>query len=240
MIIDKTVGFIILRHINNISNSKHYLNSYNHIRKYYPENYIIIIDDNSDKNLIDKNVDNNLYKTMIIKSIYPGKGEVLPYYYYLHLKLFDIAVIIHDSVFINSYIDFSSVKEYKSIWDFEHYWDQIDDEINIIKNLNNSENLLKYHSDKNLWKGCFGAMTIITHDYLKKIDYIYNIKLLLDNIKNRYNRMSFERVIGCMLQFNGRYECLLGDIHKYCYWGIEYKDIEKIRHLPIIKIWCSR
>jgi len=217
---EKTVGFIILRHINSIQNSLHYLISYNNIRKYYPENHIIIIDDNSNKNFLYEHIDSTLYKTTIINSEYPGRGELLPYFYYLHNKLFDIAVIIHDSVYINKYIEFGDVTYFKSIWDIgSHQWDQPEDEINIIKYLNNSHNLLDFHSCKHLWKGCFGGMTVINYDFLKTIDDMYNIKLLLDVIKNRYNRMSFERVIACILQFNTKYECLLGSIHDYCKWG---------------------
>lgn len=238
---EKTVGFIILRHINEIKNSLHYLISYNNIRKYYPENHIIIIDDNSNKNLVYENIDSTLYKTTIINSEYPGRGEVLPYYYFLHNKLFDIAVIIHDSVYINKYIEFGDVKYFKSIWEFDsHEWDQLEDEINIIKHLNNSDNLLNFYHQKKLWKGCFGGMTIINYEYLKTIDDMYNIKLLLDTIKNRYNRMSFERVIACILQCHAKYECLLGPIHQYCRWGIYYNDIESVQHLPIIKTWSGR
>ena len=47
-----------------------------------------------------------MYKTFIIQNDFPKRGELMPYYYYLHNKLFDTAVIIHDSVFINKYIDF--------------------------------------------------------------------------------------------------------------------------------------
>jgi hypothetical protein len=53
-----------------------------------------------------------LYKTTIINSEYHGRGELLPYYYYLQNKFVDKAVIIHDSVFINKYIHLD-VDDYK-------------------------------------------------------------------------------------------------------------------------------
>lgn len=52
-------------------------------------------------------------------------------YYYLHNKLFETIFIIHDSVFINKYIDIS-VTKYKMIWNFKHNWNQIEDETNMI------------------------------------------------------------------------------------------------------------
>ena len=41
-----TLGFIILRNVNSELTNKYWIHCYNCIRKYYPENKIIIIDDN--------------------------------------------------------------------------------------------------------------------------------------------------------------------------------------------------
>jgi hypothetical protein len=231
----QTIGFIILRHVNNDITNKYWIHSYNCIRKYYKENKILIIDDNSNYNFI---TDEKLYNTTIINSEYIKRGELLPYYYYINNKLFDIAVIIHDSVFINSYIDFT-VEKYKILWDFEHYWDQKEDETRMINIFNDLE-LTKFYQNKNLWTGCFGGMSIITHDYLTLINDKYNISKLLNCITNRYNRCSFERVIACLLQKEGETKILLGDIHKYCPNKITFNEIDKCNHLPIIKIWTGR
>ena len=126
------------------------------------------------------------------------------YYYYLHNKLFDTAVIIHDSVIVNTYIDMR-VEKYKFLWEFEHYWDQIEDERRMINIFNDLE-LNTFYENKDLWKGCFGCMTIITHDYLIYINNKYDISKLLDCVLNRYNRCSFERVIACLLQKEGERE----------------------------------
>lgn len=245
------VGFIILRHVNNSKTNKYWCHCYDCIRKYYPENEIMIIDDNSNSKFLITN--KKLYKTTIINSEYAGRGELLPYYYYLHNKLFDTAVIIHDSVFINSYIDFT-VDKYKIIWDFEHIWDQIEEETKMIK-LFNDKNLLEFYKNKSLWTGCFGGMSIITHDYLSFINSKYDISKLLDHVKTRFNRMSFERVIACLLQCNEKAEILLEDIHAYIagaprkVWGKKSKKIHwhpgwdrlsTLSHLPIIKIWSGR
>jgi len=234
----ETIGFIILRHVNNNLTNKYWIHSYNCIRKYYEENNILIIDDNSNYDFI---TDEKLYKTTIINSEYPKRGELLPYYYYIHNKLFDIAVIIHDSVFINKYIDFS-VEKYKILWDFQHNWDQIEDERRMINIFNDSE-LAKFYESKYLWTGCFGSMSIIKHDYLIYINDKYDLSKLLNYIMNRYNRCSFERVIACLLQKEGEKQILLGDIHKYCPNKIKINDIneiDKYKHLPIIKIWTGR
>jgi hypothetical protein len=230
----QTVGFIMLRHVNNTESNQYWILCYDCIRKFYPDNLIIIIDDNSDYKYISEK---SFYNTIIIKSEYPKRGEVLPYYYYLKNKFFDIAFILHDSVFINKHIDFN-IDNYKIIWEFEHNWDQIEDETKMIK-LFNDEELLNFYQNKSLWKGCFGGMSIITHDFLTFINTKYDISLLLNVILSRFNRCSFERVIACLLQKNYKKDVLLGDIHKYTS-KIKFIDINKYKHIPIIKVWTGR
>lgn len=230
-----SLGFIILRHVNNETTNNYWIICYNSIRKFYPENLILIIDDNSNYNFI---TEEQLYKTTIINSEYPKRGELLPYYYYLQNKLFDTAVIIHDSVFINRYIDIS-VDKYKFLWEFEHDWDQPEDETNMINIFNDLE-LKVFYQNKQLWKGCYGGMSIITHDYLNCINNKYPIEKLLTCVLNRYNRSSFERVIGCLLQKDWKEETLLGNIHMYCRWGISFNERDNYKHLPLTKIWTGR
>jgi len=229
------IGFIILRHVNSTITNQYWIQSYKSIRKYYPENKIVIIDDNSNFKFV---TNEKLYRAIIIQSRHPKRGELLPYYYYLHNHFFDIAVIIHDSVFINKYIDFK-VDNYKIIWGFGHQWDQIEDETRMIDIFNDSE-LKAFYENKDLWRGCFGGMVIITHHYLKHINNKYDISKLLGCVLNRFNRSSFERVIACLLQKECVNETLLGDIHQYCKWQVRFKDIESYRHLPIIKCWTGR
>ena len=83
-------------------------------------------------------------------------------------------------------------------------------------------------------------MSIITHDYLTYINNKYDISKLLELVLNRYNRCSFERVIACLLQKEGKKETLLGNIHKYCKWGFNFNEIDKYKHLPLIKFWSGR
>ena len=231
----KQIGFIILRHVNNELTNKYWISCVNSIRQYYPENNILNIDDNSNYEYI---TEETLYKTTIINSEYPKRGELMPYYYYLHNKLFDVAVIIHDSVIVNKYIDMS-VEKYKFLWEFEHNWDQIENETRMINVFNDLE-LNTFYENKDLWKGCFGCMTIITHDYLSYINNKYDISKLLDYVLNRDNRCNFERVIACLLQKEGKKETLLGNIHNYCNWGIKFNEIDNYTNLPLIKHWTGR
>lgn len=230
------VGFIILRHVNNEITNDYWSKCYDCIRKYYPENKILIIDDNSNYEFIKYK---KLYKTLIINSEYPKRGEVLPYYYYLQNKLFDTAVIIHDSVFINAQVDLN-VDKYKILWHFDHYWDNTEGEMKMIKIFNDPE-LNLFYENKHLWVGCFGGMSIITHDYLSNVNDKYDISKLLDCMSNRDDRCCFERVIACLLQKNKKTDSLFGNIHSYCIVGeVGFDNHENYKHLPFIKFWSSR
>lgn len=230
-----TIGFIILRHVNSKSQDQHWIKSYNSVRKYYPENPVVIMDDNSNEEFV---TPLKLYNTTIINSEYPKRGELLPYFYYLRYNWFDIAVIIHDSVFINSNIDLN-VEKYKFLWEFDHASDSVVEETKMI-NLFNDDELSNFYNNKQLWKGCYGGMSIITHDFLTHVNNKYNLSILLDYIINRTNRMCFERVFGCILQKEAPRQTLLGDIHQYCFWGLSITEIDVYKDLPIIKVWGGR
>jgi hypothetical protein len=51
------------------------------------------------------------------------------------------------------------------LWSFEHNWDNAERELEII-NAFNCIKLTNFYNSKHLWKGCFGCMSVITHDYL--------------------------------------------------------------------------
>ena len=258
------IGFIILRHVNSSATNLYWQNCYDCIRRFYPENSILIIDDNSIQSCI---TSKECYKTTVIQSEFHGRGELLPYYYYIKNKLFDTAVIIHDSVFIQKYIDFQ-VQSVQFIWDFEHDWDQIEDETRMIRMFKDKE-LMDLYMNKSLWKGCFGGMSIITHDFLSMVNQRYNLSILLDAVLTRYNRCSFERVFSCICQVmnprlnaslnarlpyafsmntrlhnyttNAKQELsLLGTIHKYIPWNTKISEKNKYAHLPLLKVWTGR
>jgi hypothetical protein len=105
----------------------------------------------------------------------------------------------------------------------------------------NDLELKEFYENKNLWKGCFGGMSIITHEYLTYINTKYDISKLLDCVLNRYNRCSFERVIACLLQKNyPMEESLLGNIHNYCPWGISFDQCDDYKYLPVTRVWTGR
>ena len=235
-------GFIILRHVNSEQTNKFWMTCYDQIRKFYSNNKILIIDDHSNYDYVSKDKETTLTNTIIINSEFKGRAEILPYYYYLKNKLFDIAVVIHDTVFVNQYIDFGT--ESRFIWDFEHHWDQLYDKTRLINLLKNSNEVMELYNNNLLWKGCFGVMTIVKHDLLLTLESRFNFTNLVNHITCRYDRMSLERVFAVLFTLeNTNKPSLLGNIHHYCILGGNSYDkyIEgKYNDGPFIKVWASR
>jgi hypothetical protein len=244
-------GIIILRHVSKKEHNSLWTESYKCARKIYPTKKIIIIDDNSDKNMLSTSI--KVVNCEIINSEYPGRGELLPYLYILKYKWFINTLIIHDSVFINKKIEFSKLNNsYIPLWSFDSTkYSQHEDQKKIISSLENNSNIIKYHNNKH-WKGIFGGMTIINTGFLENINMKHNLFKMTEFIKTRHNRMSFERVIACILHYNN--ECIIkdsycGDIYEFLKknnleWGQNFESYTKNKKifegLPFIKVWSGR
>lgn len=184
--------FVILRHVSN-PNQNYWINCYNSIRKFY-KNRIIIIDDNS----IQKHIKNIiLQNTEIIQNQFPGSGEISPYYYFYKYHWTNKIIFIHDSTILLSKFDekkINSITDISFLWYFkDHKWDNNITISNKINNLKNKDLLLKTLQHQK-WFGCFGVMSIITHDFLTKINQQFNFTNLIKYIKNREDRMDIERI----------------------------------------------
>ena len=239
------IGFIMLRNVNSSLQNLYWIKCYECIRRFYTHFQIVIIDDNSDYKYVKYN--KKLKNTIIIKSEFKKRGELLPYYYFLKYKFFDIAVIIHDSIFLNKRIKFNTLN-YNFLWEFNHNSQQIqsfrEDAENKLENMINlyeDENLNKFYK-LNEWKGCFGCMMAVNYNFLKAVNQKYNLEILIPNIKHRFDRMLLERLIAILFQISidKKKVSKFGDIHKYCRWGIKFKQKDNFTHLPIIKVWSGR
>ena len=239
--LDNSLGFIILRHVNSEKTNKLWIECYKCIRKFYQSNPILIIDDNSNYTYI-TNI--NLTNTKIINTEFKGRGEILPYIYYITNKISDYVVILHDSVFIQEYINFK--KENKFLWYFDN--DIIQDEKmekNLISKLDNNQFVLDIYNKKK-WFGCFGCMTVITHDFLINLNNKYSLSNLVKYVTTRHIRMCLERVIGIILYIEIQNEnnfSIFQNIHNFCKWGItyeEYKNNKISKKNKLVKVWTGR
>ena len=235
-----TFGFIVLRHVNSHETNEYWKYSYDCIRKFYSDTLIVFIDDASDETFL---THKEMHNTFIIKSEFPKRGELLPYYYYAKYKFFDTAIILHDSVFINRFINFN-VDTYRMLWNFpNNICSNYQDQVHILSQLDNHKELIEF-LNMNTWDGCFGSMCVIRYDYLHAINERYNISKLLPVITNRYNRQTFERVISILLSKNNKTEPFFGCIFRYMPGSDTYTVDFSQRHLfkdyPLVKVWTGR
>lgn len=239
-------GFIIIRHVNNEKTNNYWINSYKCIRKFY-DNKIVIIDDNSDYSFIKYDSNKlNITNCEFIQSEFNKRGEILGYYYFYKNHFFDKAVIIHDSVFINKYIDFDKYDKIKFLWHFKRDWFDQNAELMLLNNLNNNENLKLLYNEYNKVHGCFGIQSVITHSFLNIIVNKYNFLNLLNYIIDRNERMNLERIFAliCINECNdlSNNPSIFGDIHEYIKFGYTYDEYlcNKLEHLNIVKVWTGR
>lgn len=250
-------GFILTRHVNCEKTNRYWNNCIQCLRRFYPYKKIIIIDDNSNYKFIKADYD---YKNIeIIQSEYPGRGELLPYYYFFKNYFFENAVIIHDSVFFHRRIFFEKFDKIKvlPLWHFNKDKEDIDRTYNICEVLNNkysiqqklslNDQILGLNNDK--WYGCFGLQSYINHGFLAYIANKYNIFNLLNIIKQRADRCSLERIFGIIFALEYKEvinkKSLLGEIFSYQKWGYSYENYQhnrKEKKIPnyIVKIWTGR
>ena len=240
------LGFIILRNVTNTITNQYWKECFRCIRRFYPTNRILIIDDNSNKQFVTNDELNN---TMIIESEFPKRGEFLPYYYYLRTNFCQKVVILHDSIFIKKNINFDGmVSDYKFLIHFgkEHINDPgtFQSQLKLLKSLNNA-NLTTFYNkkDEGSWSGCFGSMSVITYDFLKQIDDEFHLTRLIPVITQRIDRCAFERILGCILQYKHRNSSLMGHIVNNLDWSIDFNKYKNHKYnfrLPIIKVFTGR
>jgi hypothetical protein len=243
-------GFIITRHVRDQHTNKYWNHSIKLIRTFYPTVSIIIIDDNSDQNFVKSEFP---YKNiMIINSEYPGRGELLPYIYYIEHKWFDKAIILHDSTFIHKRIKFYIKYPVVSLFHFENNDSELQHVLNISNKLtNNAEikhKLVNYNTGD--WNSCHGVQSIINHDFLVYINEKYSLTNLLDVIKNRNDRCALERIFGAIFfvetknntSFFGNINLIHKKFKNCDYTYSEYISLFKQKKiiLDVVKVWTGR
>lgn len=251
-------GFIITRHVNSEQTNKYWNHNIKLIRTNYPLKKIVIIDDNSNYEFVKADFD---YKNVeIIQSEYPGRGELLPFVYFLRHKWFNNAVIIHDSTFIHKRIPFEKIKmPVLPFWHHPYDKEYLSNLLRIsayLKNtpfirqrLSGSEiNVLGMSDDK--FNLCFGGQCYINHSFLSTLERKYKITNLVNAITCRKDRCGFERILG--LLFNNEYKGIkafpsfYGDIrthHLSFHYNFDQyiNDFNnKIIHGVMIKVWTGR
>jgi hypothetical protein len=252
----------ITRHVNNEKTNNYWIHNVLQIRKFYKNIKIIIIDDNSNNDYLNEH-DSIIEKDKnisVIQSEYHGRGELLPYIYFLKNTLEKkYALFLHDSMFINKpfhhiiplNFDIIPLWTFPSHCCFPKFYMNI---LNTIKNLNHSNNLIDTFNKLNSWNGFFGSMSLISHRFLLEMQNKFNITNLIPYITTRRERMLFERIIGIlsydMIGVNNH--SLMGSIHRWSFnqtdkkkrfhitWDEYINDVYRKDDTYIFKVWSGR
>lgn len=251
-------GFIITRHVNSTNTNRYWNQCVKLIRTFYPFKQIIVIDDNSNQQFVKQAFP---YKNLtIINSQFPGRGEILPYYYLLKYRWFPSAVILHDSCFVHRRIPFETFN-FNVLPFWHHIYDKenLDNLIRISSSLKNNNqliqklkgndiNILGFNKDN--FNLVFGCQCYIKLSFLELLENKYNITNLVNVIHNRPDRCSLERILG--LLFSQEYtklnkiNSLFGDIivknKSFAYSYEQYqRDLSEKKVLyPFVKVWTGR
>nr|QBK86971.1 MAG: hypothetical protein LCMAC103_03130 [Marseillevirus LCMAC103] len=248
------VVFIIARHVKSASTKPLWEHSYASIRRVHPDAPILIIDDRSTYPPGDTAGGAPLTNCTVVASEHPQRGELLPYYYFHKLRPARKAVVVHDSVFVNRPLDVAGVTTHRFLWHFTtHQWDEDRHVLPVLAKCKNGARLCALYKDKKSWLGCFGAMSIVTWDFLHRIDETYNFfDTLLPAIVGRPSRMWFERIyaVACV-SLDAQRASVSGDVFAWIEkeglrWGQSYaaylRSPRRLQYdaLPLMKVWAGR
>jgi hypothetical protein len=258
-------GFIVTRHVNSVKTNKYWNQCVRCIRRFYPFRKIVVIDDNSEQTFV--KADFHYNNIEFIQSEYPGRGELLPFVYFLQRHFFDNAVIIHDSVFFHKRIRFEKIKApVIPLWHFNPDRENQHNIFRIAANLKNKQQFLKTFDFMNVengaplnslalvksnkWNGFFGVQCFINYFFLANIESKYKITNLIPVVTCRIDRCALERIMAILFYAEFPYltirKSLLGNIATYSRWGYtfeEYWDLltrKKQVEWPIVKVWTGR
>jgi hypothetical protein len=220
----------------------------------------MIVDDGSRKEYLREDI-HMTRCTVIYEAEYRGRAELLPYMYFLRLRPFSRAVILHDSVFLQKRLDveegdLDAGKGIRFLWSIPHRFDesiynQIHRLIDGLKRLEKHERdeVRRYYTHgKEEWLGCFGVMSIVDHSWLEALEARYHlIEDLLPLIHSRNDRSALERVFAVVAYHHQKKDVqpsLLGNIIGYIPWGGTFSQYllqyDTYQTYPVIKVWTGR
>jgi len=242
------LSFIVLRHVRTPEHNVYWNECYDRIRTLYRTERIYIIDDNSACR--PTRIGDTMINVSVIKSEFPpGRGELLPYYYYCTRRFSRNTVILHDTVFIHKRIDRSLLETstYHSLWTARHNWDYVCPKrriLDILRKMSNRRKLVARFNHTSTWDVCYGAMSILNLDYITAIFSGTNyFAVLLREINSRRARMCFERICGLLLA-DKITRSVNGDIHSDQVWGTAYAAYShperRAQGKTMYKVWVGR
>ncbi len=247
---DSSYIFVILRHIGDENHKHLWFRCYNSVRTHHPDTAIVIIDDNS--KLKDAR-DEKLVNTSILQSEFPGRGEILPYYYFARKKWADTMIFLHDSMLLRRPFTSQELNhEVAFLWHFEtHICDDNAGIEKLLTFLADSSGLIEFQRKKPQWNGCFGVTSIIRLQCLEAMEAKHDFtQKLIPHITSREMRMILERVFAILFFKEAKVKLgscsIFGCIHSYPgnFRPTDERTLQNLiqnQHgLAVLKTWASR
>jgi hypothetical protein len=221
------IGFIITRHVTNAINGQYWVECVRAIKMFYPSSMIVIIDDASSLACPPCPYDN----VVVLQSEFPKRGELLPYYYFTKHRWFDKAVILHDSVFLQTFIDFDAYED-QPLWHFVNS--------HPIHRVHFLAARLKTDMSPSVhfkMTGCFGLMGVVNLSTVDAWQAKYGWQNLLRLVSTRNDRCACERIFGLFFEKPS----IFGNIMKYQF-GLKFDDYKRGKNSCkfIVKVWSGR
>lgn len=238
--IQNTFAFVITSKITNNVQNYLLIECIRHIRYFYPQHIIYLIDDQSMYSLKDNQeiISSNV---SVISSIAKSGGEVNPYLFSLDSRCkHDTLVYLHDSAFIKAPIESfiaTCSQSFLPIWYSNKFiWDDVFDSINqpirnsmlfYFDDLTNTitlhDLLVFFKSNPKLnFSVTFSGMSIFHRSFVQFIKKYTNFFSIVHLFTSRKNRCLFERILSCIYFWMYRYtyrSSVCGDInaHPMCF-----------------------
>lgn len=184
-----TLGFIILR-----KHADLWINCYKSIRKHFPDNSILIVDDHSKQSLITQCELTNCHVQLAELS---NCSDILPYYYFYKLRPFDRAVVLHDNMTIDRWYPFNQRVPVQYLWGVRESRKNTINEMFILCRLREWRDLMKYYHQRE-WRQCGKSSMLIDLDFLDTLQQKYGLFDVLPFIKTPDQCAAFITVL-CVL-----------------------------------------
>ena len=218
------------------------------IRKQYPLILIVVIDDYSDIDISELMLMDS--KLIVEKSLIKRGGEINPYCHFFYKKYFDVAIIIQDSTTIKTLvpIDISKVtvkffyyfNNHRPSWNNEPFENVFNNFYNNISDITKRENIKKFSNNRNKWLGCWGVMSVISHDYLVDMNNKTCFIEMCKYVKDRTDRMIMENIFAVCCFYSGGIDINNCAIHKNVYTSYYNNKKEIFESTNMTKISLKR
>lgn len=254
-------GFIMTRCVRSAVHNELWRENYCCLRRHFPTAPILIIDDYSDLTLVDLDFTIDRHTTIMYSDLPPGKGEILPYYYFYHRRPFRKAVMLNDGMLLQSreplWSAIQRTSDYRYLWHFDDFRDnEADEQLYLISTLKPEvqDGLRSLRLRPDEWTGCFSSASIMTWDFLAATHQTYGLLDMVPAIEGRRDRMGLERLMGLITAdakilstaFHGHRWSVFGSIleHRktgaYSWQDYVYDKGQGGIVEPMIKIWNGR